>query len=226
MIQPGGYTYTELAMDLGALPPGDATHVVRINTNAPYTAAALAFASYTASASPTSAVTTGITLTVPWSVSVIQAFVFPDTLAYTAAPTLTAPAQLVSVVNFAGAPILVTARLPAAASSWLYLDTADVWLPDSGVLSMGVSASYPILDGSAAMLDTYIRNATVSLWREVDEVTVVALSVSQLMGLVNITDASLLSTDTVYVLVALYNITLNVTAQVGAPYAPHCSARA
>ncbi len=170
VIQPGGYAHIEFATDLGALPPGDATHAVRINTNAPYTTAALSSASYVASSSATSAVT-GITLTVPWSVSVLQAFVFPNTLAYTVAPTVTAPVQLVSVVNFAGAPIFVTARLPAAASSWLYLDTADAWLPDSGVLSMGVSTSYPILNGSVAVPGAYIRNAIISLWRAVDVVS-------------------------------------------------------
>lgn len=49
VIQPGGYKQVQLATDLGTLPPGDATHVMRINTNAQNTATELASASYAAS---------------------------------------------------------------------------------------------------------------------------------------------------------------------------------
>jgi hypothetical protein len=90
VILPGGYSACHGSWCTTAWRHNACRHSWGINTNAPYTA--LASASYGTSASATSTVTTGITLTVPWSVSVLQAFVFPNTLAYTV------PRQLVSVV--------------------------------------------------------------------------------------------------------------------------------
>lgn len=216
----------QLAADLGALPPGDVTHTVHISTNSPYTASAIASVSYAPSLSA-SVAQTGIVLAVPWSVSVIQAFVFPETLAFTVSPLEVTTPKYVTVVNFAGDFLLVAARLPALSMSWMLVDTTDVRLPDNDVAEFGFNVAYPIVDGALAPPGTYAHNASVIVWRETqpDQAPPDAMSSSDIIRVLNATNMRPVALDKMYVFVAQYNITVVVEAAVGIPSAIHCETR-
>ena len=133
--------------------------------------------------------------------------------------------KVLSIANFAGASLLSVPRLPAS-TSWLWFDTRELGLQDSGFTTVGVIASYPATNDSLLQPGAYVVNATVSLWREVmrDEVPECFTS-SELVALLNLSDPRLLLPEALYALVLAKPIEIRVTAVVGAPFAAHCTAR-
>jgi hypothetical protein len=221
-VLPGERFFIEFATDLGSLPPGEVSHDVRLVTNAPYSASTIGSVSYPVSS--TSVAATGLDVVIPWRISVMQAFVFPDIIDYMIAPTLISPEKRVSVVNFVGAPVFMIARLPQHVSSWFHLNATDTWLSVNSVFHIGCSTTYPSHNGTLLLPGLDTLNLTVTVWREVsvDVATLsdsVSLTAAELVSAYNLSSSIVLSSSHLYSRVIMKNVSIFVSAQIGAPVA-------
>jgi hypothetical protein len=229
VLQPGEVTHIPVLLDSGGLPPSTYSSAIVLRSNAaPVSAVSPANVPLTT--------LSGASYSVDASLQVVLALLFPTALSSVASPGQPAVNATVSIINFAGVPILFSVAIPGAAQAWVSSMGGAKRLEQGDVTSFVVSTRF--MEGRRRLSDSacgapraernvigvHAFNVSLDCYMVFDPVNVPNGTVVFTSGFVASRSPALavaLSPSLVYAPINISTVAVTVDAEIGAPHAGH-----